>query len=365
MLSEQLKEASPDLVELIRAHTDEFSANVIVRSKWSGDEPLTKRVYGGGGAREEEWNGTPRPIAEDIVVDDASGSRVIRVIGYLLSQTRPSVAWSGLTVRVQNVAVEERSFFDLESDPGFRKYITGEVWLLDADRSRLINIDRTSFNREASDYRAVARTMQSAIARFKADFVQTPQRAKVAIKRRLDQQAALMETARRLSVAVDAMPVNGESARLPSSNNGRLRVSQERGLLDDLDALGAIVVVDPSGAPARHPYRLAVANDGRRVLVHVCAELVHPALTVSGAAYTLRAVEARPTDPPVLIKNRPREVVFNLRHAVFSGQIRPAALEMVLALELAYVLCAERDDDAMYDRVLAFLATHEPLTKSR
>ena len=151
-LSLQIERDAPDLLALIRDHTAEFCADVIVRSRWSGDEPLNKRIFGDGGSQEEEWNGTPRPIVKDVVVEDATGSRVIRVAGYLLSQVRPSADWSGLTVRVQNVAVEERSFFDLESDPGFRKYITGEVWLLgEVDRARLINIDRASFNRESID----------------------------------------------------------------------------------------------------------------------------------------------------------------------------------------------------------------------
>ena len=46
----------------------------------------------------------------------------------------------------------------MTADPGFRKYIRGEVWLLgEVDRERLINIDRSSFNRECVDYKAVQR----------------------------------------------------------------------------------------------------------------------------------------------------------------------------------------------------------------
>ena len=44
--------------------------------------------------------------------------------------------------------------------------------------------------------------MQAEIVRFKAEAVQAPQRAKVAIKRRLDQQVALIEAATRLSTSV-------------------------------------------------------------------------------------------------------------------------------------------------------------------
>src|SRR5262245_43523216 len=163
-------------------------------------------MYGDGGSQEERWNGAPRPILEEVVVDDGDKQRAVTVAGYLLSQVRPSVDWIGLTARVQNVAVEERTFFDVESDHGFRKYIAGEVWLLgDLDRTHLINIDRTSFNREAPDYRAVARLMQGEITRFKADCVQAPQRAKVAVKRRLDQHLALVAAAQRLGKALEAL----------------------------------------------------------------------------------------------------------------------------------------------------------------
>ncbi len=263
-LSEQLEQVAPELVSLIRAHADEFCAEVFVRSKWSGDELLTKRIYGDGGVQEEEWNGKPRAILKDVVVDDAAGSRVIRIAGYLLSQVRPSIEWSGLTARVQNVAVEERTFFDLESDPGFRKYIAGEVWLLgEADRTRLINIDRASFNRESGDYRAIARAMQAEIVKFKAECVQAPQRAKVAIKRRLDQQVALIDTARRMSAAITARSDAAEArVAFPSSNNGSIRANRARGLLDDLQELGA-VAAGSRAACGRGQARTASASAGR------------------------------------------------------------------------------------------------------
>jgi hypothetical protein len=360
-LARQLEDAAPELVTLIREHASEFCAQVLVRSRWSGDELLTKRIYGDGVTQEEEWNGNPRPILKDVIADDGSSQRVIRIAGYLLSQVRPSIDWSGLTARVQNVAVEERSFFDLETDPGFRKYITGEVWLLgEVDRARLINIDRASFNRESSDYRAVARAMQTELARFKAECVQAPQRAKVAIKRRLDQQVAVVEAARKLSAAVSAdapeAPEPTSRIAFPSSNNGRIRAKRSRGLLEDLQELGAVVVLEPNDDARRHPYRLRIAGDGRRVLVEVQDSLIHPKVAITGASYALRLVEGHASDPPMIVKNRPKEVVFNLTHEVFRGQVRLSALEMVMALEFAYLLGTSGSDEDLYDRVLALLA---------
>jgi len=356
-LSLQIEQMAPELLRIVREHTREFCAEVLVRSRWGEEEQLSKRMYGDGGSQEEEWNGTPHPIIKDVVVEDADRSRTVRVAGYLLSQVRPSVEWSGLTVRVQNVAVEQRSFFDLESDPGFRKYITGEVWLLgDLDRARLINIDRASFNRESSDYRAISRAMQAEIVRFKADAVQAPQRAKVAIKRRLDRQIAVIEAASKLSGAASEATSVGVARHFPSSNNGSLRGARPRGLVDDLRELGAVVAIEPADSARRQPYRLRVGGDGRQVLVEVDETLVEPKITLTRKEYVLRLVEGRSTQPPLIVKNRPREIVLNLGHAVFGGGIREAAVEMVMALEFAYLLGGGDSGEDLYDRVLKLFA---------
>jgi hypothetical protein len=359
-LAQQLEGLAPELVALLQQHTSAFEARVRVRSRWSEEDLLTKRMYGEGGSQQERWNGTPRPILEEVVVDDGVEQRAVTVAGYLLSQLRPSGDWIGLTARVQNVAVEERTFFDLESDPGFRKYISGEVWLFgDLDRAHLINIDRTSFNREAPDYRTVARLMQREITRFKAECVQGPQRAKVAVKRRLDQQVALVAAADKLAGALDAAlgyDVAGKRG-LPSSNNGRMRSPKPHGLLEDLQTLGAVVAVQHLDGGRQPPYFLRVADDGRRVLVEVTDSLLHPRVEVAGARYALRILEGRPTDPPLVVRNRPRELVLNIAHQVFGGQLRPSAVEMVMALEFSYLLAAGRSDEDLYDSVLSLLAS--------
>ena len=260
----------------------------------------------------------PRPILKDIRIDDGNGIRNSTLAGYLLSQVRPSIEWSGLTARVQNVAVEERTFFDLESDPGFRKYICGEVWLLgDFDRARLINIDRASFNRESADYEAIARAMRAELQQFKSERIQGPQRAKVSIKQRLDRQIAIVNAASTFGAALGfASPLEASNSTkgVPSSNNGAIKLTRARGLLEDLQELGAVVAIDSEVTGGR-PYRLKIAPDGRRVLAEVRNELVHPRVEMAGATYSLRLVEGRASDPPMIVKNRPREIVLNLAHS--------------------------------------------------
>lgn len=357
-LSDELERRSPDLVRLIARHTSEWCANVTVRSRWSSDDLLTKRVFGDGGVQEEEWDGAPKAVLKEITVDGEGPPRAVRVAGYLVSQTRPSLEWTGLTARVQNVAVEEHTFFDLESDPGFRKYITGEVWLLgDIDRARLVNIDRASFSRESSDYRAIARAMQTEISRFKSEFVQRPRRAKVAIKRRLDQQIAMVQAVSGLAIAATAAAEpQRRRAGFPSSQNGSIRVNRSRALLDELRDLGAVTALGATDQFGSRAYRLRVAKDGRRVLVEVDPKLAEPEIELAGHYYALKFVEGRLSDPPVIVKIRPREIVFNLAHRFFKGELSPARIEMVLSLELSYLLgCTVTED--LYDTVLALMAS--------
>ena len=149
---------------------------------------LHRRSYGDDRSRGRRLERAADAAPQEPSASPATGgTREITLAGFLLNQKRARADWTGLTARVQNVAVEEHSFFDVTSDPGFRKYISGEVWLLgDVDRERLINIDRSSFNRECADYQAVQRVMSRAIVEFKSQGVQRPQRQKVAVRRVLE-----------------------------------------------------------------------------------------------------------------------------------------------------------------------------------
>jgi hypothetical protein len=153
-LQRALERANPDTWALIRDHIEEFAGSICIRSAWGALAELRHREFGEDAA--ESWSGQPRLIHKTLRIPDEN--REFQVAAYFVAQTHVSPQWAGLTSRVQNVAVEERTFFDVESDPGFRKYLSGEVFLFgDIDRARLVNIDRASFNRECPDYRAAQR----------------------------------------------------------------------------------------------------------------------------------------------------------------------------------------------------------------
>ena len=125
--------------------------------------------------------------------------------------------------------------------------------------------------------------------------------------------------------------------------------------MDDLQTLGAVVAVRESQVRSR-PYVLRVAEDGHRILVEVEERILHPKVSLAGAQYALRIVEGRTTDPPLILRNRPREIVFNLSHDVFGGCVRRGVMEMVMALEFSFLTAPTRSDEDLYDAILTLLS---------
>jgi hypothetical protein len=353
-LSEALENVAPDLVTLLREHVDTWSAPVFVHSVWERDVELRRRTFGDDGAGVEDWNGPPAALIKTVRVPGEGKRRELTIAGFLISQKRAQAGWSGLTARVQNVAVEEHTFFDVASDPGFRKYITGEVWLLgEVDRERLINIDRSSFNRECVDYQSVQRVMSRAIVEFKARSVQRPQRLKVEVRRVLEDHIralrAIEKVANRAAEVVDASGERG----LPASEPGR-SLRHRRSIVETLVEAGAEVIVDPSREQADLGYKLDVSTDGLRVRAVVGSGVVEPRVQIAGLAYRIEYAVASPADPPLVIRNRPRKIVFNTAHPVHASSDGRRKFEMSLALELAYLLDSS-DAAAVYDQMVSFL----------
>jgi hypothetical protein len=349
-LTEALEKASPDLVAVLRDHVSQWSAPVFVHSGWERHVGLNRRFFGDDGAGVEDWNGPPVPLLKTIRVPSGSMMREVTIAGFLLSQKRARAEWTGLTARVQNVAVEENSFFDVTSDPGFRKYISGEMWLLgDIDRERLINIDRSSFNRGCVDYQSIQRVMGRAIVEFKAHGVQRPQRQKVAVRRVLEDHTKSLRAIEK--VANTAAEAAG--GRLPSSETGRT-LRNRHGVRQALEALDTEIVVDEERPQNELGYELDLSDDGLRVRAILGRGLLDPAIRVGASNYQVLYAAGAADDPPVVIRSRPRTIVFNTGHPVHSEGDRARKFELSLALELAYLL-DNSDAGGVYEQMLGFL----------
>ena len=347
-LTEALDAVSPEVAEALRTQADAQSAEVVLHSAWDDGVRLSRRHYGERSGIGEDWTGPVYPVFKKIrVTPEGGASRQIIVAGYLLSQTHASAAWSGLTARVQNVAVEEGTFFDVVADPGFRKYITGEVAFLgDVDRERLINIDRASFNRECADYLAAQRFVAEVLQRFKVRHVQQPQRLKVSARRLLQEQAQRVAGIEQVAAAASRFAGPGQG--LPSSGK-RLSRFAERPLEARLGALGcrvdhasvvdAQIVVDAAGV----------------VVAEIPVDWREPSIEAGGKRYRVRFGDGVTDDLPVVIKNRPREIYFNENHPMLRGKA-PDALGRALALEVAYLQSTGGTPDELFERLLTFLA---------
>lgn len=350
-LFDTLRAISPELMATLEAHIAEWSAPVFAHGEWERDIELARRSFGDDGAGVEDWNGPPVPLLKTVRVPGEAERREITIAGFLLNQKRAHAEWSGLTARLQNVAVEENSFFDVTADPGFRKYISGEVWLLGAiDRERLINIDRSSFNRECGDYRAIQRVMSRAIIEFKSRSVQRPQRQKVAVRRLLENHVRSLKAIEK--VANSAAHATGGKG-LPSSEASR-SLNTGVSIIDSLREVDADVIIEQNRAPHDLDYELEVSEDGLCVDARVGPGMVVPAIQVGDVEYRIEYALGSPDGPPVVIRNRPRRIIFNVGHPAHVAGDRATKFDMSLALELAYLI-DRSSAAAVYDAMLGFL----------
>lgn len=349
-LSQALEKGSPDLVALLRDHVNHWSAPVYIHSDWERDVELRRRSFGDDGGGGEDWNGPPMPLLKKVRVQGDGVTREITIAGFLLSQKRARAEWTGLTARVQNVAVEEHSFFDVTSDPGFRKYISGEIWFLgEVDRERLINIDRSSFNRECIDYHAIQRVMGRAIVEFKSQGVQRPQRQKVAVRRVIEDHIRSLTAIAKVANRASGLHGGG----LPPSEAGRA-LKHRHGIRQALEALNTEIIVDPDRTDGDLGYEMDLSDDGRRVRATVGASLLDPAVPVGDVSYQVLYADGDCNDPPVVIRNRPRTIIFNTGHPAYTSGDRARKFEMSLALELSYLLDSS-DAAGVYAQMVGFL----------
>jgi hypothetical protein len=338
------------LTECIREHASQQAADVFLHGPWDEGVLLTRRHFGERAGVGEDWTGPLASVYKHLRVERrGQPAREIIVAGYLLNQTHASAVWSGVTARVQNVAVEENTFFDVISDPGFRKYISGEIYLMgEVDRERLINIDRASFNRECEDYLVAQQYLSEVLQRFKVIHVQGPQRQKVAVRAVLKEYAARVEAIERVAT-LHAGESKGKGAKgLPSSGT-RLRCFRRMPI--DMALADAQCVVEETSSPVPE---VTVGPDGQ-VVCRLPRVLQQPILEINGKLYGIVFGEADPSDLPVTIRNRPREILFNLAHPAHRGKA-PESVSRTLALELAYLGSKHGTTEDLFERILSFLA---------
>jgi hypothetical protein len=355
-VADALREVDPEGFEEIAAHAREFGCGVTVITPLE-EVRLERRVYGSRESDDRErWIGAPTVFCRTVSYEELGRRRSFCVVGYLLSQERANPAWTGLTVRVQNVAVEEQSFFDLESDPGFRRYISGEVFLVgDVPREDLISLDRTALVRESPAFPQVARVVRASLQQFKTERVQRPRRDKVVVKRVLDAHIAAQDAVLRVCVAADLWGRTLGVTGLPGSGVYRRSGGvADRTIETDLNEAGVEVRFMPGSEGAS--YRLEYRSGLSGFSLWISDARLAPKVGVLGRSLRVRFRSESGWAEPVLIRARGGEIVVNLAHSAVRGLERASAIEVVCALEFARLM-EDDDHDLDFDqRVLRLLS---------
>lgn len=351
-LLKALGSTDPDVADLLDEYCTRWSIPLRIRSVFQPDLFLTRRTFGDDA--DEMWSGRIVPLNKVIRRVEPGRRREILVAGYMVNQRKAIPHWSGLTARVQNVAVEEQTFFDVQSDPGFRKYIGGEVFLMgDLDIDRLINIDRTSFNHESGDYGAIQRFMQEQIEGFKKAHVSQPQRAKVTVRRKVDSYVRLLAEIGKVAAQAGSLLARAGISALPSSNNGSLSYASPIDFRSMLEPYVETFVVDEN--LGTKSFEISQPEGSTGLHLAVIPALLEPCVEVGGVQYRVTFRDGRPSGPPVLVKNRPREIVFNVGHPAVGDDSDASKAALALAIELAYILPREEDAAAFQARLIEFV----------
>lgn len=348
----EMSRRAPEAAAMITEHSNRWSVNVQVLSRWDTDSTLKRRSFGDDPRGTEQMVGGVFPLLKTLRVVEAGRSRKIVVAGFLMSQRKAMNQWSGITARVQNVAVEEHTFFDVTNDPGFRRYITGEVFIFgDVDTSRLINIDRASFNRESADYKVLQRYMSGEIQRFKTMNVQQPRRRRMVLKKDIEKRIAVFEKLRRVADAIDWGSTTGPRdalKRLPSASG--IGTPTEGWVARSISELDAKAIVDPE--IEGFGYTLSEVQDADLHTVAISESLESPTIRLGTFDIRVEVVALGELDPPILVSLRPRILYFNVSNPSMGHDASRA--HEVFAIEMASLLSVSPTE--MRDRALAHLA---------
>jgi hypothetical protein len=78
--------------------------------------------------------------------------------------------------------------------------------------------------------------------------------------------------------------------------------------------------------------------------------LLNPTIQVGETQYQVLYAAGTAEDPPVVVRSRPRSIVFNTGHPAYADGDRARKFELSLAVELAYLL-DNSDAVGMYDQM--------------
>ena len=305
----------------------EWSVDVFLHGPWHEPTTLSRRVYGES-ASAEPWIGNLHPIS---LVLPSTQDEPIRLAGYLVALPRANGDWAGVTARVQNVAVTVGTFFGLESDPGFLRYVTGELHISGGfDKRALVRIDRSSFNETADDFRGIQQAMRDEIYRFKIAGPQRFQRRKSEARTHCREAADLTASLREIEAALKGVGPLSNGAGLPSRLARGWRSASDASAVARLKEMGLEVRLTDEG-DNRDPSLMPDGQDE----VRIPRSLAFPTAAILGVTYDVRLLHLGHDAPPLAISNSPRRLMVNVDHAMVAERGVSDSVRVLIALDVA------------------------------
>ena len=303
----------------------EWSVDVFLHGPWHEPTALSRRVYGES-ASAEPWIGDLHPIS---LVLPSAQDEPIHLSGYLVALPRANGDWAGVTARVQNVAVTVGTFFGLESDPGFLRYVTGELHISGGfDKRALVRIDRSSFNETADDFRGIQQAMRDEIYRFKIAGPQRFQRRKSEARAHCREASDLSAGLREIEAALEAVGPTPNGSCLPSRLAQGWRAAPDASAVARLKAMGLELRIsdDENADPVLMP-------EGRDEVV-LPRSVAFPTVGILGVTYDVRLVHLGCGAPPLAISNSPRRLTVNVDHAMVAERGVTDSVRVLIALDV-------------------------------
>lgn len=325
-----LEREDADLADALRQIHEAWSVRVVAHSEWHSALDLTRRSYGDS-ETDEPWVGSPLPVRA--LLPSGSGGQV-EIVGYLVALPRANGDWAGVTARVQNVAVTVGTFFGLESDPGFLRYVTGEIHITgDFSKRDLVRIDRASFNETTEVFRGIRQAMQDEIYRFKVAVPQRIQRQRAAGRALCKAADALRLEIGSLQDDLDTLsPTSLTGKGLSSVRADGWRHAADLSPLAEMQRLGFDIHFEPDTGEGLS----SVTADGRAI--HMRRSVAHPTLSVLGATYNFRVCDLGIAGPPLAVINSPRLLIVNGSNEAVVRLGVPSAARLLIGMQVAEAL---------------------------
>jgi len=189
---------------------------------------------------------------------------------------------------------------------------------------------------------------------FKTSRVQAPQRAKVPVRRALQEHLEVLAAVE--AIVSHAHKMN-DGTELPVSGPNKTVRGPALSLADILTEAGARVIRQDE--VSRKGYEIRTGQADSKIEVLLEPDLLDPRFTVDGKSYSIQIVRGNAASPPIVLKERRSRVIINAGHPSFATGLTRSRVAGCVALEMASLINTPSGSaDSLYELVQSLLATY-------